>query len=269
MAVILQLYSLVNREAAVRIRNWFTPEVISGIGTERRGLKMKTLNGRTGLFASVAAVATLGLSSFAMATPVVTATYVGQNCPGTCMDLKSAGYSFSPNNIGVVNPATTSPNLYKTPGSDTGNMNAVLSYNVTSSGNNPQNATNPITVTGLYGGGLNDMFSFYWGSIDNYNLVQFLDSSGNVIQSFTGNDAASLDTDYSGGISSTTTGHNYNIDGFFTFTGDFSKVELSSSNGVAFEFAVVPEPGTLALFGLALVGLAAAARRGSKSSVAA
>ncbi|WP_158227088.1 Npun_F0296 family exosortase-dependent surface protein [Mangrovitalea sediminis] len=223
---------------------------------------MNTTIRTKGIFTGITVAAALGFSSLAAAVPV-TASYLGAACPGTCTDLATAGYTVSGG--AVVDPAVSVANQYKTPGTDTGNQGNVLSYNVTSSGNNPPGATSAVYVTNL-----NDAFSFYWGSIDSYNLVEFLSGGvgGAVIDSLTGTQAHAL----AAGSGSPA---NFNTDGFFSFAGNgqtggtFDTVKLSSSGGVAFEFAAaVPEPGTLALFGLGLVALGASTRRYRQSRFA-
>jgi hypothetical protein len=110
-------------------------------------------------------------------------------------------------------------------------------------------------------------FGLYWGSLDTYNSIAFY-NNGALIGGFDGSDIFPLLAN--GGQTSWASNRYVN---FFFDSGDvFDRIVLTSTN-YAFEsdnhaFAnirrSVPEPGTMALFGLGLMGLGVTARRRRK-----
>lgn len=221
-----------------------------------------TLNQKLKIFgaaASLAALSALGAGSalaapiFSSATGNIDGFDLGSHCTAvTCVNLDAAGYDVAGG--GVVDPSGNRGGFYLTPGSNSSDPGNTASYNVTSttSQDDPAGSNTVIVISNLGG-----QFDFYWGSVDRYNVVEFFSSTGTSQWVIDGADLADA-------LGLLTNGPNFNFDRYVNFVGEFDSVKLSSTGGAAFEVAAaVPEPGTLALLGLGLMGIGFARRRAS------
>jgi hypothetical protein len=95
------------------------------------------------------------------------------------------------------------------------------------------------------------LFHILWGSPDSYNRIEFFDNANNIIGSVTGSNIPA--SAISSGITSPQVGYS-NVK-LTTVTSFFKVVMSNIPNNNAFEFAVVPLPGALALLLSALAGL--------------
>lgn len=195
----------------------------------------------------------------------VTGNILGNSCPtNICTTLQKAGYTVSGG--GTLDPAANKKNRYLIPGSDNktafepvNNAYKIQSYNVTSRIDDPVGAINPIMVSNLSG-----TFSFLWGSVDNYNKVEFF-KGDQLVSTITGTNLATALSPLV--PASPNSAGNYNFDAFVKFTGDFTGAKLSvfkptnTATQIAFEVAAasVPEASgvsTLLAIGAVLGGVA-------------
>lgn len=121
----------------------------------------------------------------------------------------------------------------------------------------------PVGEQQIVAGGTFNYFGLYWGSIDNYNTLSFYNGADQVLR-LTGADVIAAGVGFGNQIAP---GANRYVNIFLN--GDTYDRIVISTTQYAFEsdnhaFAQVPEPGTLALLGLGLIGAGAARLRRSR-----
>jgi hypothetical protein len=169
-------------------------------------------------------------------------------------DFDAPGLTPSYTGGGIVGPGTSS-GLYAQPLGSTGKYYSV----------GPSTST-PGVIDLSFSGDL--VLSFIWGSVDSYNTLEFVDSVGNVLASFTGNDIFNPAT---GDQTDPNTNPLVTFRFDATDTAQLAGMRLTSATN-AFEIdniSAVPEPGTWAmmLLGFGAVGFAMRNRKRPQANI--
>ena len=175
--------------------------------------------------------------------------------------VQGSGAGFESLALGPLPPGYLEAGLTFTPTAGS----VLVKNNTDSTGAFPFGDTSRRYVSVLGGASLNvavgapaTRTTFYWGSIDGYNTVEFLKASS-VVGSLTGGDVAPLI-----GNGNQVSFQSNRLISIFLTSGTFDTIRIrSSSNSLEFDniSAGVPEPSTWAMMLIGFAGLAFVSRR--------